>query len=29
MMASLNIQEQCQKAVSMIDDLFKQLDDDL
>ena len=29
MQASLNIQEQCQKAVSMIDDLFKQLDDDL
>ena len=28
MQASLNIQEQCQKAVSMIDDLFKQLDDD-
>ncbi len=28
MQASLNIQEQCQKAVSMIDDLFKKLDDD-
>ena len=28
MQASLNIQEQCQKAVSMIDDLFKQLDGD-